>query len=91
MHKVTPPSGDGWLLALFRSLPDLPAEPELRYTAAMTISDYADWLGATFRSGKGQDILPLLLQMLVAGAALNLPCPSCTIRRYFASVVHTCT
>ena len=69
VHKVTPPAGDGWLLALFRSLPDLPPEPELRYTAAMTISDYADWLGATFRSGKGQDVLPLLLQMLVAGPA----------------------
>ncbi|KAK9863642.1 hypothetical protein WJX84_000245, partial [Apatococcus fuscideae] len=65
VHKVTPPSGDAWLLALFRSLPDLPAVPELRYTAAMTISDYADWLGATFRSGKGQDVLPILLQMLV--------------------------
>ena len=61
------------MLALFRSLPDLPAVPELRYTAAMTISDYADWLGATLRGGKGQDVLPILLQLLVQGEASEPP------------------
>ncbi|CAL8471497.1 g11039 [Coccomyxa elongata] len=64
VHSNTPEPGNALLLQLFSSLPQLPAVPQLQYTAAMLLAAYADWLANTFAAGGAADLMPQLLQML---------------------------
>ncbi|BDA46876.1 Transportin-3 [Coccomyxa sp. Obi] len=64
VHSNAPEPGNALLLQLFSSLPQLPAVPQLQYTAAMLLAAYADWLTNTFAAGSAADLMPQLLQML---------------------------
>lgn len=55
------------LLSLLQSMPSLPQEPLLQYTAALTVAVYADWLANTLKGGLAGDLVPNLLQMLAQG------------------------
>ena len=61
-----PPAGDAVLLSLFTSLPSLPKQPYLQYTAAMVVAAYAKWLAKSAQAGQ-QHLLTQLLQMLTKG------------------------
>ena len=50
VHRSAPPAGDPLLLALLQSIPSLPQEPLLQYTAALTIAAYSDWLADTLKA-----------------------------------------
>ena len=63
-----PPAGDAVLLSLFSSLPSLPKQPYLQYTAAMVVAAYAKWLAQSAQAGQ-QHLLTQLLQMLTKGEA----------------------
>lgn len=43
ISKEPPPPHDALLLSLLSSLTDLPAHPQLLYTAALTVSAYSEW------------------------------------------------
>lgn len=73
-----PEPGNALLLQLFSSLPQLPAVPQLQYTAAMLLAAYADWLANTFAAGGAADLMPQLLQMLTTGA-IDCECHSATV------------
>ncbi len=59
------------VVALLRSLPQLPAVPRLQYTAALTLGNFSVWMASALDSGQLSDIVPQLLQMLTAGRQLN--------------------
>ena len=65
-----PPAGDAVLLSLFTSLPSLPKQPYLQYTAAMVVAAYAKWLSQSAQAGQ-QHLLTQLLQMLTKGEMLS--------------------
>lgn len=43
ISKEPPPPDDALLVSLLSSLADLPAHPQLLYTAALTASAYSEW------------------------------------------------
>lgn len=58
VHRCAPLPGDALMVSLFGSLPQLPAEPLLQYTVALTVGAYSDWLADTAaRSGQGRALL----------------------------------
>ncbi|KAI3438282.1 hypothetical protein D9Q98_000717 [Chlorella vulgaris] len=66
VHRCAPLPGDALMVSLFGSLPQLPAEPLLQYTVALTVGAYSDWLADTAaRSGQGRALLSQLLPMLM--------------------------
>ena len=69
--RQMPPAGDAVLLSLFSSLPSLPKQPYLQYTAAMVVAAYAKWLAQSAQAGQ-QHLLTQLLQMLTKGEFLLL-------------------
>lgn len=72
IHNVATQPNHPMLVALFQGLLQLPAVPKLQTTAALTVAAYSEWLAATLQQGGLPDFLPLLLQMLNAGACT--PC-----------------
>lgn len=74
-----PPAGNPLLLQLVASLPQLPGGwPQLQYTAALVLSAYSEWLGATAAAGQlPAELIPRLLQMLTAGGTAALPVQAC--------------
>lgn len=58
------------MVSLFASLPGLPPQAQLQYTAALTVGAYSDWVSDTARRGEeGQGLLGQLLAMLTRGLA----------------------
>ncbi len=55
------------MAALLTSWLRLPQQPVLQHTLAMALSVYADWLAASLRLNVGQELPPLLLQLLGQG------------------------
>jgi hypothetical protein len=67
VHRCAPDAGDAGMAALLTSWLRLPQQPVLQHTLAMTLSVYADWLAASLRLNVGQELPPLLLQLLNQG------------------------
>ena len=56
------------MMSLFGSLPGLPVQAQLQYTAALTVGAYADWLSDTAARGdEGRRLLTDLLVLLIRG------------------------
>jgi len=62
ISKEPPPPDDPLLASLLASLADLPAHPQLLYTAALTASAYSEWLSGALSCAPN----PALLQRLFA-------------------------
>lgn len=71
VHRCAPDVGDAGMAALVASWLRLPQQPVLQHTLAMTLSVYADWLAASLRLDVGQELPPLLLQLLGQGEQLR--------------------
>lgn len=80
VHRSAPTAGEPLLLALLESLPSLPQEPLLQYTAALTIAAYSDWLADTLKSAQAGDLIPALLQLLARGAFYAISPPSSNLQ-----------
>jgi hypothetical protein len=61
VRKVATTPGDPQLESLLSALPGLPSEApgsaQLRYTAALVVASYADWLGRSLAMGRCQGLL----------------------------------
>ena len=70
VRSKAPPPGNALLLQLLGSLPQLPDSfPLLRYTAALVLAAYADWMAESEAAGQlPPELVPRLLQMLTASA-----------------------
>ncbi|GBF90722.1 hypothetical protein Rsub_03023 [Raphidocelis subcapitata] len=82
IRRIAAPPGDPQLEALLSALPGLPTPPApaaaglLRYTAALVVAGYADWLGRAMAAGRCQGMLQRLLPMLLSSLALPGAAPA---------------
>ncbi|KAI8470335.1 MAG: armadillo-type protein [Monoraphidium minutum] len=86
IRKVAASPGDPQLEALMAALPSLPAGPpgsagagQLRYTAALVVAGYSDWLGRSMAAGRCQGLLQSLLPMLLSSLAAPAAAPAAAI------------
>lgn len=74
VHRSAPDAGDVGMTALIASWLRLPQQPVLQHTLAMAVSVYTDWLAASLRLNMGQELPPLLLQLLGQGDSKRCFC-----------------
>jgi hypothetical protein len=97
-RSKAPGPDNALLLQLFGSLPGLPAEPRLQYTAAMVLVAYSPWLSRALQAATAADLVPRLLEMLTSGVFVHpllrrpsppscFPC-SCLFPPFFPSFSH---
>ncbi|KAK9827594.1 hypothetical protein WJX81_001986 [Elliptochloris bilobata] len=79
IHRTAPPVDNALLLGLFGGLRGLPEAPILRYTAAMMVSAYAQWLARSLRAGAATALLPDLLQLLTTALGDREACPAAAL------------
>jgi hypothetical protein len=80
VYRCAPDAGDAGMAALLASWLQLPQQPVLQHTLAMTLAVYADWLAASLRLNVGAELPPLLLQLLGQGRhCVELVGSSCSL------------
>ena len=74
MYKQRPAAGDALLTQLCTSLPTLPQQPHLQYTAAMVVGAYSPWIAQSCEQtgAQGQQMVQQLLHMLTTGSYVSV-------------------
>eukprot|EP00898_Chlorokybus_atmophyticus_P004078 jgi/Chlat1/4671/Chrsp3S05637 len=66
VSKSVPHTESAVLPQVMSLLPRLPAQPQLLYTAALTIAAYADWLQTVLAADPSAPLIPTILQYLTS-------------------------